>query len=526
MEKVGKKNIKVKFFELDENDLEVWHDWGVFTEIDVHHQYAIALKTPPYRNVDITAPVDVFIQLIRPSDDDYSEPMPFKYKPRESLNSRKRQRENPLSFNSSELPLVLPRLGQINSANVQPLQQTQTTTSAFLHPLPMAISEEFNKQQMIDDLLPPNEECNFSGISVDLDLLAPVLQYDGEVKPRPPVAVDLESSFFVNLECDKIFKIDRIFGISNPDSVREKITGIARNYSYTTGDSFFHNAVRYGDESRVRKLLQTASKYQLKELLIECDFELHQNLLHVTCEMGKPEYIRTLVNLGVNPCAQSSDGNSPLHLAVLCGSVDCVRAIIDACSMEVYNNEGFTPLHLAIRNKKLEITRILLDAGFSVNSVDRKQGNNSLHLAVISKSIELFKSVLSSPDVEINSKNTSHYSALDIAKIMNEDTKDGDLMEICELLKKDPNIGEESRQTAAKQCEIKEEKTLIDEKSRSALEIDLNGSKKWMQLAHALELGSIVHVCETSGNPTAVLFNFIEVNVIKRKRKTQKIKLI
>lgn len=45
VEKVGKKNIKVKFYELDENGAEVWFDWGNFTEIDVHHQYAIALTT-------------------------------------------------------------------------------------------------------------------------------------------------------------------------------------------------------------------------------------------------------------------------------------------------------------------------------------------------------------------------------------------------------------------------------------------------------------------------------------------------
>lgn len=31
----------------------VWEDWGKFTEADVHHQYAIALKTPSYRSQNI-----------------------------------------------------------------------------------------------------------------------------------------------------------------------------------------------------------------------------------------------------------------------------------------------------------------------------------------------------------------------------------------------------------------------------------------------------------------------------------------
>lgn len=31
----------------------VWEDWGKFSEADVHHQYAIALKTPPFRSQNI-----------------------------------------------------------------------------------------------------------------------------------------------------------------------------------------------------------------------------------------------------------------------------------------------------------------------------------------------------------------------------------------------------------------------------------------------------------------------------------------
>lgn len=46
------ENIKVRFFEQDDDQV-IWEDWGKFTEADVHHQYAIALKTPPYRKTNI-----------------------------------------------------------------------------------------------------------------------------------------------------------------------------------------------------------------------------------------------------------------------------------------------------------------------------------------------------------------------------------------------------------------------------------------------------------------------------------------
>lgn len=35
------ENIKVRFFQTDENDEPIWEDWGRFSEVDVHHQYAI-----------------------------------------------------------------------------------------------------------------------------------------------------------------------------------------------------------------------------------------------------------------------------------------------------------------------------------------------------------------------------------------------------------------------------------------------------------------------------------------------------
>lgn len=53
------ENIKVRFFELDRDEQTIWEDWGKFTEADVHHQYAIALKTPPYRKTNIEESVSV-----------------------------------------------------------------------------------------------------------------------------------------------------------------------------------------------------------------------------------------------------------------------------------------------------------------------------------------------------------------------------------------------------------------------------------------------------------------------------------
>ena len=72
---------QVRCFE--ENKLEGvrWEAYGSFGPQDVHRQVAIVFKTPAFREQSITAPVQVYIQLKRPSDDDVSDPKPFQYVP-------------------------------------------------------------------------------------------------------------------------------------------------------------------------------------------------------------------------------------------------------------------------------------------------------------------------------------------------------------------------------------------------------------------------------------------------------------
>lgn len=38
------ENIKVKFYELDSDEQEIWFDYAKFGENDVHHQYGIVFR--------------------------------------------------------------------------------------------------------------------------------------------------------------------------------------------------------------------------------------------------------------------------------------------------------------------------------------------------------------------------------------------------------------------------------------------------------------------------------------------------
>uniref|UniRef100_A0A1A9ZL86 RHD domain-containing protein n=1 Tax=Glossina pallidipes TaxID=7398 RepID=A0A1A9ZL86_GLOPL len=78
-EKIDKDDILIRFYERKNNQI-VWEDYGSFKITDVHPT-AIAFTPPPYRIKNIKRPVDVFIQLKRPSDGLLSEPVPFRYSP-------------------------------------------------------------------------------------------------------------------------------------------------------------------------------------------------------------------------------------------------------------------------------------------------------------------------------------------------------------------------------------------------------------------------------------------------------------
>nr|AAI69362.1 V-rel reticuloendotheliosis viral oncogene homolog (avian) [Xenopus laevis]CAA89218.1 Xrel2 protein [Xenopus laevis] len=73
-DKVQKDDIEVRFF------TDNWEAKGTFGQADVHRQVAIVFKTPPFHR-SITDVVTVKMQLRRPSDQEVSEPMDFRYLP-------------------------------------------------------------------------------------------------------------------------------------------------------------------------------------------------------------------------------------------------------------------------------------------------------------------------------------------------------------------------------------------------------------------------------------------------------------
>lgn len=80
-EKVIKEDIQVRFFKRMKDEV-VWSKFADLKPQNVHRQVAMSFRTPAFPKIGIQDdPVEVLIELYRPSDGNTSMPTPFLYLP-------------------------------------------------------------------------------------------------------------------------------------------------------------------------------------------------------------------------------------------------------------------------------------------------------------------------------------------------------------------------------------------------------------------------------------------------------------
>ncbi|XP_061393787.1 nuclear factor NF-kappa-B p110 subunit [Musca vetustissima] len=476
VEKVNKKNIKVRFFEMNEDDL-VWEAFASFRESDVHHQYAIVCRTPAYANKDIDKPVEVFIQLVRPSDDERSEPpVLFRYKPRDAVTSRKRRRTcSSISGSSSS--------GGSNSGSLSSGELPRTIQEQQQQFLSKFLSEEIERlinneelRRKCKDL--SNEDLVGGGVGAGTtekdgaatntsDSSKSLLHYkklmiskklmdtakQQQEQQKLAAAATSSSSSYIQ-QIVKIYLNARGKGSSlDPNERQQAADSINKLYSdYSdlnpNGDSLIHEMVATDNSKYAIHLCHILQHFQLHSLLNTIVNNKNQTALHTVCLCNHPHYIRPLLSLGCNPNVQDKNGDTAMHIAVREKHTACLDSFLISkkeLKLKLRNDDGFTPLHLAVRDNNCELVSKLIkyDASLALipNSID---GNNALHISIQQQNLELVKIMLDGNNhtqgggggVEslLHSRNTAGLTPVDVARQLATTTKQaGEILSLLQV---------------------------------------------------------------------------------------------
>jgi len=116
------------------------------------------------------------------------------------------------------------------------------------------------------------------------------------------------------------------------------------------------------------------------------------NILHEAVSSGSPEMVRYIMRTCCIPThIGTSDGISPLHLAVLNGGTQILQLLVDntpSNKISPKGNGGKTPLMIATMHANEEMMKILYYAGASFFEMD-DLGKNSINMARESKMLHV-----------------------------------------------------------------------------------------------------------------------------------------
>lgn len=382
VEKVGKKNIKIKFFETDSKDNEIWSAYGRFSQLDVHHQYAIVFRTPPYRDREITSPREVFIQLERPTDGDCSEPMKFTYKPTDNLH-RKRPR---MSYSEN-----------VDFNNPIPPDTTMSKNS-FATPVPALtsrdLSEEFRK--LAQERLPSGELEKFIA-NMDVNEYLELAK-NGEPDYDTDLCFDGASNHSTKDGPEFAMNVlKEAMKQSKGDTIKlQKHLNVMLKERTSHGDTPLHSALRYGRRDVVKDILCIIGSSAQFASLIDIHNASGKTPLHYAVVMNQPDIVRALLLLGADPNSVDNHGSYVLHEAVKRpDACECVDALLEAhANIERCDDAGWSAIQLAAEAGSLKAIDSLIKAGADVNSTERSFGRTALHIAVEGGHIDVVRHFL------------------------------------------------------------------------------------------------------------------------------------
>ncbi|CAH0554865.1 unnamed protein product [Brassicogethes aeneus] len=423
VERVTKKNVRIRFFELDDDGSEVWEDYGKHSDLDVHHQYAIVFKTPRYKNLDITSKVKVFIELVRPSDNARSDPKEFIYTPSDNIYrpGRKRPRSDGVStsydssnFPSDELPVTIANPQDTNWDTGLP-----NLSKEFLNACNNIDSAEFNQ------LLQSMQQSDLMQIYTSPDTCAT----DGHVVESQMQELAVQDSVVIKMEVSSVEHVRaydtfrQLQNLIRSKPSLERIKEMLQCYLGNDGETNpLHVFILENNTRNVLNILKLVNSCKAHDLFEKLNTH-GQSPLHLAVICNNVHFVTWLLKLEVNPLIEDTKQNTPLHLAAKCRcSIEILELLISkSINLDVTNDNGDTPLNIAIEKKHMPAIKLLINNGADINNQHNNNGFTPLRFAIEKDYEEAVRFILYHKNLDFFKKDFNGIAAFQAA-IINEST--------------------------------------------------------------------------------------------------------
>ncbi|KAF1408429.1 hypothetical protein FQV22_0002403, partial [Spheniscus magellanicus] len=412
-DKVQKDDIEVRFYEDDENG---WQAFGDFSPTDVHKQYAIVFRTPPYHKPKIDRPVTVFLQLKRKRGGDVSDSKQFTYYPVvEDKEEVERKRKK-----------VLPQFPQ-HFGGGSHMGGAGGGAGGFGSGGGGNLSFPYSPGLAYNSIYSSSPH--------------PVGGYHGGVQMKGPEAEEPGSDRQAPAEsvyCKELQKHAQLCQLWMLTLARRNAHALL-DYSVTAdprmllavqrhlaasqdenGDTPLHLAIIHEQTAVIKQLIEVIVSIP-RQQIINISNNLQQTPLHLAVITKQPQVVQLLLQAHADPTLLDRYGNSLLHLALQAGDEEMLRTLLAHLGsaapylLHLPNYHGLLPVHLAVKAKSLACLDLLVRKGADVNAVERQGGRTPLHLAVEMENLNMATHLVKKLGADVNSRTFARNTPLHLA---------------------------------------------------------------------------------------------------------------